>query len=125
MGLFKRSEWQISPVSTELTAQWFAEWVEDVRQRKDRPKSLDWAGEMLDKAFAVIDHDCVDYVQRYCPSGAAAAYARFTASRDATPWGLVSFVAGCKPDPSWPDFIVTDAKAKLAAFADVYVEHGK
>ena len=71
----------------------------------------------------VIDHDCRDYVQRYCDGRALRAYVAYYDSDVVTPWGLVSIVCSFDARVSgWEEFIVGDMKAKLGRFGDIMVD---
>jgi hypothetical protein len=123
MALFKRQASQsVRMVETDLTEEWFLAWGEDVCQRGDFPHTPDWLMESWGKCAGVIDHDCRDYVGRYCEAWTMPLYDAYYRSDEMTPWGLVSFVCGCNPGDDWRDFIVGDMKEKLTRFGDIMVD---
>jgi len=125
MGLFKKQQTAPPvPVATELDQSWFIGWADDVQDRKGLQRSVDWVADHMGKCTAVIDHDCADYVRRYCDASTQRAYAAFVA-QDPMPWELVSFVAGCPTTnggAGWVDFIVSDVKSKVGRFGDILVD---
>lgn len=120
MGIFsKKSGREVVPVATELTESWFDKWAESVRAQMDDPPAAEW---LVERAVGVIDHDCRDYVTKYCDRASLSAYVGYVSSGGATPWGLVSIAVGCNPKEGWSDFIVDDMKNKLSRFGEIVVD---
>jgi hypothetical protein len=124
MGLFKKQQ-AVTPVATELDEGWFVAWANDVQDRKGIERSTSWFTEHMVKCAAVIDHDCRDYVQRYCEPWTHRAYSSFY-DGNPMPWDLVSFVVGCPTREGgrdrWSDFVVGDVKNKIGRFGDIIVD---
>jgi hypothetical protein len=134
MGFFRReAEPEPTPVTTDMDIDWFTRWAADIRERKgsvelqlalDAEDETDAFAALWDRASAVIDHDCRDYVQRYLDGRALRRYAAFYPSDNATPWDLISLVCGLNPadETGWTRFVVDDMKATLERFADIMVD---
>lgn len=122
MGFFSRAQQPPKLVDTELDVVWFGGWLDRVLAGQGRAKTDDAVADLCDKAVAVIDHDCSDYVKRYCDSRAQRQYDEFRASDACTPWALISLVVGLNPEPKWHGFIVEDMRAKLGRFAEILVD---
>lgn len=122
MGLFNRSK-SVTPVQTPLDSAWFGAWVNRILDARGEPNTPDSVFELLVKASTVIDHDCRDYVARYCDAQTLPQYVEyFEREGSGLPWGLVSFAAGCNSKPGWTDFIVDDVSQKLERFAQIVID---
>lgn len=107
---------------TPLDVEWFKGWIEHIFESKGDPKTQAAVADLCTKAVAVIDHDCVDYVERYCDGRAQDQYRSFLHSEECKPWSLISLVVGLNSKPGWQDFIINDMQAKLARFAEIVID---
>ncbi len=121
MGLFGKKE-PVIPVETEMDADWFFVWSEGIRTAKGLAPTVEFTANLYDKASAVIDHDCRDYLQEYGDSQSLKVYGSYFASDELTPWGLISVVVALNLEKAdWEDFIVSDMKQKLHRFGEILI----
>lgn len=121
MGLFRKKELPaVTPVTTHLDETYFRQWHADViRESQVDPRDEENHAAVWHKVLLVLEHTATELMEGNDGAWARPQLDAIVQSEEATPWSLISFMAG------WDQRAVAELEDTMTRFKVMMIDTGR